>query len=180
LFISNVVACFLIGSVFAAAQSQPDERQIKAAFIFHFAQMVEWPRPALLADNRPLIFCFVGENSYVGDLESIVQGKQIGLHPIRIQRMKDKDDLRACHVLVLDGTDAGRAGAIVAGLKNAPVLTVADCENFVQYGGMIGLCLDENKIRFEINLKAAQLANIKISSRLLLLAKTVIVESKAG
>jgi hypothetical protein len=75
---------------------------------------------------------------------------------------------------------AQRVSAILTNSKDAPALTVGVSENFIQNGGMIGLCLQENKIRFNINLKAAQRANLRISSRLLLLAKSVIAEGKTG
>jgi hypothetical protein len=62
----------------------------------------------------------------------------------------------------------------LATVRGAPTLTVGETEHFAADGGMIGFCLDENKIRFEINLEAAERANLKISARLLVLAKTVI------
>lgn len=60
------------------------------------------------------------------------------------------------------------------GAADSPVLTVGERDNFAQDGGMIGFCLEQNKIRFEINLDAAERAKLRISSRLLALAKTVI------
>lgn len=113
-------------------------------------------------------------------LESTVQGRQIGNHPIQIRHLPEKSDLRGCHLLFIGGRNAQRAAGLLVGLKNVPVLTVGESERFVQQGGMIGLCVDENKIRFEINLEAAQRANLRISSRLLLLAKSVIGAGKQG
>jgi hypothetical protein len=70
--------------------------------------------------------------------------------------------------------DKKHVGEILSSLKNASVLTVGETENFTQQSGIIGFCLQENRIRFDINLQAAQHANLKISSRLLLLAKSVV------
>jgi hypothetical protein len=70
--------------------------------------------------------------------------------------------------------------AILAFLNGAPILTVGETDDFIQQGGMIGFCLQGKKIRFDINLNAAQRANLKISSRLLLLAKTVIGNGRQG
>ena len=59
-------------------------------------------------------------------------------------------------------------------VSNAPILTVGESEEFIHQGGMIGFYLQENRIRFDINLQAAKRVNLRFSSRLLLLAKSVI------
>ena len=164
----------------ALAQSPPDESHVKAAFVFHFAQLVDWPPEVLGPPNRPMNFCVVGEDSMDGVLESTVRGKLIGNHPIFIRHLQEKDDGSGCHLLFLAVKDKKRAAAILAGLKAAPILTVGESEDFAPNGGMIGLSLQENKIRFDINLRVAQHANLKISSRLLLLAKNVISDGRQG
>lgn len=164
----------------ARAQSNPSEYQLKAAFIFHFAQLVDWPVDSLGPGNRPLMFCTVGENAFPGVLEDTVQGKQIGSRSLEVRHLQVNENPRGCHLLFIAGRDKKRVAAILAGLNGAPILTVGESDDFVERGGMIGFCLQENKIRFDINLNAAQRANLKISSRLLLLAKTVIGDGRQG
>jgi hypothetical protein len=164
----------------AHAQSSPSAYQLKAALVFHFAQLVDWPSDSLGPGNRPLIFCTVGENTLPGVLEKTVQGKQIGSRSLEVRHLQENDNPKGCHLLFIAGRDKKRAAAILAGLNSAPILTVGETDDFVQRGGMIGFCLLENKIRFDINLNAAQRANLKISSRLLLLAKTVIGDGRQG
>jgi hypothetical protein len=164
----------------AHAQPNSAEYQLKAAFIFHFAQLVDWPADAPGTENRPLVFCTTGENTPPGVLEATVQGKQIASRPLEVRHLQEKENPAGCHLLSIVGKDKKRAAAILANLNNAPMLTVGESDDFVQQGGMIGFCLMENKIRFDINLKAAQRANLKISSRLLLLAKTVIGDGRQG
>jgi hypothetical protein len=163
-----------------ATQIQPSEYQVKAAFVFHFAQLVDWPADALGSEDRPLILCTTGENALSGVLDTTVRGKQTGTHPLGVRHLQEKDDPGGCHLLFIVGKDKRRAAAILARLNNAPILTVGESDDFVERGGMIGFCLQENKIRFDINLNAAQRANLKISSRLLLLAKTVIGDGRQG
>jgi YfiR/HmsC-like len=162
------------------AQSNSAEYQLKAAFIFHFAQLVDWPADSLGPGNRPLVFCTVGENVLPGVLEKTVQGKQIGSRSLEVRHLQENENPRGCHLLFIAGRDKKRAAAILAGLNSAPVLTVGETDDFVQHGGMIGFSFLENKIRFDINLNAAQRANLKISARLLLLAKTVIGDGRQG
>jgi YfiR/HmsC-like len=156
------------------AQSSPGEYQLKAAFIFHFAQLVDWPADALGPENRPISLCTAGEDTPPGVLEATVQGKQIGSHPLEVRRLRERDSPLGCHILFLAGRDKKRTVAILDSVNDAPILTVGESEGFAQQGGMIGFCLQENKVRFDVNLKAAQRANLRISSRLLLLAKSVI------
>jgi hypothetical protein len=153
---------------------------VKAAFIFHFAQMVEWPTNAIASSTSPIVMCMVDDESYSLALHSAVDGKQIGAHPIEIRYLREKASPRGCHLLVIAGEDRKHRQAILDAVKNAPVLTVGDSEDFTATGGVIGLFLEDNKIRFDINLNAAQRANLKISSRLLLLARNVIAAGKQG
>jgi YfiR/HmsC-like len=170
----------LLFPLLAAAQVQPSEYQVKAAFVFHFTQLVDWPADALGPENRPLILCTTGESALSGVLEATIQGKQIGSRPLEVRHLQEKENPSGCHLLFIVGRDKKRAAAVLAKLNNAPILTVGESDDFIQQGGMIGFCLLENKIRFDINLKSAQRANLKISSRLLLLAKTVVGDGRQG
>jgi hypothetical protein len=163
-----------------SAQYQPSECQVKAAFLFHFAQLVEWPSSAVGPETQPLIICTVDNDSDSEALAAALQGKQITSHPIQIRRIHRREDARGCHVLSFIGKDSKRTAAFLDALENAPVLTVGDSDGFAANGGMIGLFVQDNKIRFDINLNAAQRANLKISSRLLLLARTVIGDARTG
>ncbi|HEY1470321.1 MAG TPA: YfiR family protein [Candidatus Acidoferrum sp.] len=162
------------------AQSTTAEYQLKAAFIFHFVQLVDWPPEVSSPSGRPLILCIADENALPGLLERTVQGKQIASRPLYVRHLLEKDNPKSCDLLFVVGQDKKRAAALLRAVNNAPILTVGESEDFIQQGGMIGFCLQENKIRFDINLQAAKRANLTISSRLLLLAKSVIGDSKQG
>jgi hypothetical protein len=103
-----------------------------------------------------------------------LSGKAIGARSLRVLHFKQPQDIRGCQVLFIGAEEKKFLPAILAGVKGNSVLTVGESEHFVQDGGMIGFLLEENKIRFEINLEAAEHAKLKVSSRLLALAKTVI------
>lgn len=156
------------------AQSQAGEYHVKAAFLFHFVQLVEWPTGTLGNDINPVTLCTIGEDPFQGDLETTLAGKTVGTRPLRVRHLKSAEDFPGCHVLFVSSHDAARLGPLLQELKDGPVLTVGESDGFVQQGGMIGFCLVDNKVRFEINVEAAERAKLKISSRLLLLAKTVV------
>ncbi len=163
----------------ASAQANPSsEYAVKAAFLFHFAQFVEWPPDAFKNAAAPLTYCTVGEDPLNGALESVLSGKNIGTHPIRVEHVKQAQELQGCQILFIGIAEKKRLAATLESVKRSPVLTVGDSEHFVEQGGIIGFCQEENKIRFEINLGAAGSARLKISARLLSLAKTVLGHSE--
>jgi hypothetical protein len=157
-----------------AQSAEPSEYAVKAAFLFHFAQFVEWPEGAFQEADSPLVYCTIGEDPFQGALEASFKGKMIGSHSLQVKHLKEAGAAQGCHVAFL-GKAAGRhIQDELAGLRGNPVLTVGETEQFVNDSGMIGFSLEENKIRFDINLEAAEKAKLKISARLLALARTVI------
>jgi hypothetical protein len=170
-----ILAIFFVGSGFVArAQSKVDEYRLKAAFLFHFAQLVDWPPGALGADRDPVTLCTLGEDPFHGDLEAVVEGKLAGNRALHVRHFKLVQDVQGCHLLFIGSSERSLVPALLSKLKDAPVLTVGETDDFVKQGGVIRFCLEGNKVRFEINLDAAQRAGLKISSRLLLLAKSVV------
>jgi hypothetical protein len=150
------------------------EYQVKAAFLFHFAQFVDWPAEAFKGADSPLTYCTVGEDPFHGALDASLNGKMIGARALRVQHFKQVQETQECQVLFLGTAEKKTLAAVLGRLKGEPILTVGESENFAQGGGIIGFFLEENKVRFDINLDAAARARLKISARLLALAKTVI------
>jgi len=170
-----VALAALSGVTFASAQTNSSsEYQVKAAFLFHFAQFVEWPEETFASANSPLTYCTIGEDPFHGSLDAALNGKTIGARSFRVMHFKQPQEIQGCQVLFIGAKEKKLAAAILGNAKGNSVLTVGESEHFVQDGGMIGFLLEENKIRFEVNLEAAQKANLKISSRLLALAKSVL------
>jgi hypothetical protein len=157
------------------AQASPsDEYQIKAAFLFHFAQFVEWPTGAFKGGNGALTYCTVGGDPFRGALDDSLRAKVIGERGIRVEHLKQLDAVHDCQILFIGAAQSKNAASILASVKGDPVLTVGETPHFAEDGGMIGFCLEGNKIRFEINAGAVSAAKLKMSARLLTLAKTVI------
>jgi hypothetical protein len=180
----NLLVVTLIGSIFlncparCKAQSQVDEYRLKAAFLFHFAQFVEWPTEALGNIGDSFVLCTVGDDPFHGDLEETIRGKTIDGRTVRIRHLKRKQEPRGCNVLFIDKDESSNVVQWAAALRRTSVLTVGESNNFLQQGGMIRVFVEDQKIRFEINQEAAESANLRVSSRLLLLARTVNGASK--
>ncbi len=175
--VSAGLACLLLtgsGREAAAQGSASNEYQLKAAFLYHFAQFVEWPPETYKDGTSPLTYCTLGGDPFEGGLEASLNGKTIMSRPIRVLHLKEASEGRGCQVVFLGVADKKAVSATLAQLNGTPALTVGESANFAQAGGMIGFLLEDNKVRFEINVGVAEKARLKISARLLALAKTVI------
>jgi hypothetical protein len=150
------------------------EYAVKAAFLFHFAQFVEWPPEAFKDASSPLKYCTVGDDPFRGALEESVHGKSVGSHTLQVQHLTRREPIAGCHILFIGVGEKKHLPEDLSGAAGHAVLTVGETEHFAQEGGMIGFLVENDKVRFEINMKTAATAKLKISSRLLLLAKTVI------
>jgi hypothetical protein len=164
-----------------AVQAQSaSEYQVKAAFLFNFTKFVEWPADAFSSANAPLQICVLGQDPFDNDFEPLIAGKTVNGHKIELSHPDGISQAKACHVLFVALTKKREIEQVLQNLKDARVLTVGDTAGFVQMGGMINFVLDDNRVRFEINLKAAELAHLKLSARLLTVAKLILGKEDPG
>ena len=154
-------------SLSGQAVTQP---ALKAAFLYNFAKFAEWPGDT--ASSGPLTLCVVDDSAVEDALSQLVRGSVVNGRPVTVQRM-GHDRLRGCHLAYFGGADVDRAIAMLDEIKGAPILTVSDGEQFARMGGVIGLFLEDGKMRFAVNADAAQRGGVRLSSRLLSLAKLV-------
>ena len=158
-----------LASIAASAQGAP-EAVLQAAFLYNFAKFTVWP--AEDAPAGPLRMCVLGTAAVADALDSTVKGRPIDGREVAVVRAKS-GELRQCHLLYAAGLDAKRSQQVIDEVKGAPVLTVSDRDQFAEGGGIASLFVEGGKMRFAINVEAAQRARLRISSRLLGLAKIV-------
>jgi len=151
----------------AQAVTQP---ALKAAFLYNFAKFAEWPADATVT---ALALCVVDDSPVDEALEQLVKGGVVNGRPVTVLHHGPDRALRACHLVYFGGSNTDRAVATLDEIRGAAVLTVSDGEAFAQRGGVIGLFLEDGKMRFAINAEAAQRGGVRLSSRLLTLAKLV-------
>jgi hypothetical protein len=166
LFVSGVLQC-------SRAQSTAEEYQVKAAFLFHFAQLADWPAGVMDAGGSSLKLCVFDDEPRRQELQTTIEGKTIGARVFHVRLISQPQETQRCNILFLSQDEAWRQSAILRSLRGTPVLTVGETSDFLTDGGMIRFHLVEGKIRFDINLDAAESSHLKISSRLLLLATSV-------
>jgi YfiR/HmsC-like len=110
------------------AQTQADEYRVKAGFIFHFAQFVEWPAGTFSSSAGSITFCTLGEDPFHGDMESLLRGKAVAGKSVRVLHLKQVQDSKQCHVLFLDRNDNQLVPSALAIVKNLPILTVGESD----------------------------------------------------
>jgi hypothetical protein len=157
----------------ACAQPATEEYKVKAAFLFHFAQLVEWPAGALDSESQGITVCVFDDEPRLQELQTTLEGKALGNRLLHVRPLNKVSALQGCNIVFLSRDEARRQAAVLRDLRGQPILTVGETADFIRDGGMIRLRLDEDKIRFDINVDGANLSHLKISSRLLLLATSV-------
>ena len=166
--------CFgtlLLGASAVLASQSVTQATLKAAFLFNFAKFVEWPVDQSHAG--PLTVCVLDDAAVEDSLAQLVNGPPAASRSMSLLKAARSRSLRLCHVLYLGDPDPGRAVATLDEVKGAPILTIGDGDQFARGGGMIGLFIEDGRMRFAINPDAAQRAGLRLSSRLLSLAKIV-------
>jgi uncharacterized protein DUF4154 len=162
------------------AQDSPSVYQVKAAYLFNFAKFVEWPEEAFADPLAPIVIGIVGDDPFGDALPQVVSGKTVQGRDLIIRKYRAGEDLRGSHILFISASEKKRLPQILSSLHGSCVLTVADMDGFLEEGGMILLVSEENRVRFAINADAANQAKLKLSSKLLSLARAVGRKGKEG
>lgn len=156
------------------ARGEPTEDQVKAAFVYNFAKFVEWPETAFVSKDAPLVLCVLGKDNVGAALQILekreVQGRQLRLNVIT--RLNEYLQNNSCHILFIANSESSHQEDILNNIGNAPMLTVADNAEFVKQGGMISLYVEAQRVQFAINQSATHNNGLKLSARMLQLART--------
>ncbi len=170
-----VISALLLSRGLAMPAPTPTspEYQLKAVFLFNFAQFVEWPPTAFPEPQTPLVIGVLGEDPFGAYLDETVRGEKVNNRPLVVQRFRQPEEIKHCHVLFISRSERDRLGQILPSLKGRNILTVGDAEDFAGRGGMIRFVTEKNKIRLKINVEAAKAADLTISSKLLRPAEIV-------
>lgn len=154
----------------ASEAEVPLEQAVKAAFVYNFVKLVAWPESPLTRAPA-LSICILDDDALADALDATVRGKNVLGRPLAVTRFHKADEVVPCAVLFVGRRMSVRLPQILERLWGWPVLTVSDAEGFVAQGGVIGLFLEDNHVRFQVGVAAAQAAGLPISSKLLRLSR---------
>jgi len=163
-----LLAAWLSCSPAVCADERATESQVKAAFLYNFANFVSWPKP--IGDRFRL--CVIGSDPFGEHLDPLI-GRSVHDSILVIEQYDSADDLHDCHLAYISPSLQPNLAQVLAKLAGQPILTVSDIAAFTDAGGMIGLKVFDNNVRFDINTEAADTAGLSISSKLLSLSSPV-------
>jgi hypothetical protein len=166
--VSLVLTATLISVPGNAAEN--DTVAVKAAFVYNFAKFAEWPS---LPAGAPINVCIVGDEGIAAALVETVRGQNIAGHTLDVWQPQDRATWRICNLLFIADSETRRSTEALTGIKMHPVLTVSDSKGFSHAVGIIELFVEAGRMRFAINVDAAERSGLRLSSRLLGLAKVI-------
>jgi hypothetical protein len=157
----------------AAQENAVGEYELKAAILYNLTNFVEWPASAYPDSTAPTIVCVLGRDPFGGALTNSIPKEGGKSRPVVVRRVQPGNEIRDCHVLYISSSERKTVGQILSTLKGSNVLTVGEMSQFALNGGMIQFTLIDRQVQFDINLDAATHGGLKLSSRLLALARLV-------
>jgi hypothetical protein len=157
----------------ALESSDSSEYLIKAGFVYNFAKLVAWPASAFAQPDSPIVIGILGTDPFGTTIDLVVGDKKINGRGFVVKRLKWGSDLKDCSMLFVSSSETAHLDELLRLVKGLPILTIGETPAFARRGGVINFTLEDNKVRFEVNIEAAKRADLTISSRLLTLARIV-------
>jgi hypothetical protein len=173
------MACIFSGvAMLPAQQAKPGEYQVKAAYLYNFGRFIAWP--AKVATDGSFNICVLGQDPFGLALNATLADQNIDGKSVVAKRIPDAADALNCRILFISSSEGEHLKRILTTLKDVSVLTVSDLPDFSKSGGMVQFTTEGSRVRFEVNLAAAEHAGLVLSSELLKVAVNVRREGALG
>lgn len=156
-----------------AAGRAADVATAKAEMVVNLAKFVRWPEDAAAQKQGQLVFSILGEDDLAAALASVLSTKTINGREVFVRFIRRPQDARGSQMLFVSSNEMARLPEVLAAVSGSSCLTVADAEGFIAQGGMIDFTRGTDRARFEIHLARAEQAGLKVSSKLLAVARVV-------
>ena len=167
------VVLLIFSPALAKAQQHPTEAQVKAAYVYNFGKFVRWESDSP-AKHASFDICVLGKDPFGAVLDSTLAGETINGKRITVSRLASSQEAAHCSVLFVASSEESHLSLILAAAQRSNVLTVSDLPHFAERGGIIGLVMQGDRIRFKVNREAAEESRLILSSELLKVAAEVI------
>ena len=171
LVFTTVALMLLCG--WARVQAAVSESDVKAAFLFNSAKFVDWPATAFASDTAPIQIAVFGDDEFSAKLRSMLTEKRAHGRSFEVKRISTPQEAKNFQMVFIPGAENKRMQPVLDAVRNLPVLTLGESDQFVEAGGIINILFEDTQLRFEVNSDAADKAKLVISSKFLRLAKRV-------
>lgn len=163
----------LVPGAVAAQEESVDEYKLKAAMLYNLTHFVEWPVSAYPDRQAPISLCILGQDPFAASLAATIPKETDNGRSMVVRHLQSDKETRGCHILYISSSERKSAEHIFSTLNGSCILTVGEMTQFAARGGIIQFSMEDQHVRFDINLEAASRAGLKISSKLLALAQIV-------
>ena len=167
--ITIIALCSLLRLPAAQSEQKPAEYQVKAAFLYNFTKFVEWPKET---QDKYRYLYILGDNPFGNELDNI-HGKTVGGKQLITEHINSLNGLKECSILFVSSSEEKYLQKIIETTASLSILTIGDTNGYAEQGIIINLYTEQNKIRFEINTNAAKRSGLKLSSKILHLARII-------
>lgn len=182
LVIAAVAASSLMrgGPLYGQSESVDEDKalKVKAAYLLNFTKFVTWPADVFQDEHSPIVIGIVGADPFGPLLDQTIKDKTVSGRELMVQRIQwrvgnDVSVLKNCHLLYVSNSLGDDTGGLIVALAHTPILLIGEGTEFAKSGGALGFVMEEGRIVFWANRKAAENANLQLSSQLLKLARPV-------
>jgi hypothetical protein len=175
----NVALILVTSSIWSRCLAQSDvqiaEYRLKAVLLFRIAGYVGWPVEAFQRSDSPIQIGVMGANVLAEELAEVIPNRTVSGRPLEVRVIQSGGDISGLHVLFIGRSASGRSGYILSGTKGKPILTVTESEDTYPATGIINFVVVDDKVRFDVAVPSARAASLTIDSRLLSVARKVIL-----
>ena len=149
------------------------ERSVKAAFVFKFASFIDWP-PEALPPDAPIRIGVMGEESIAREIHDAASSRTVEGRRVLAKRVEPGDSLEGVHILFMREPAFRKLADEVARLKPEAMLIVTESPGALERGSIVNFVVDDGRVRFDLSIEAAEARNLKLSSRLITVARRVV------
>jgi hypothetical protein len=175
---ASLLGFIAVASSAAFAARSDKEYRLKAAYVLSFASLIEWPSESFGDSEDPIVICAVTSSQTKSLLDTAYSGQMVGHRPVELRHISLSGMVSGCHIVLITAERGEQVHEFISSVIGKSILTIGDTYNFARSGGVIGFYRDGPNIRFEINLRAAERAKLRIASRLIQLARLVSPEAE--
>jgi hypothetical protein len=160
LFFLGIMICLMgANPMMSQNKIKVDEYVLKAKFLYAFINYVNWDS---IAKNGEIKVAIIGESPITPSFININKNKKI-----KIIEYQDLYEIKNCDIVFIPSDSPYRLNSILSKFSKKPVLVVTEKTGYAKSGAHINFVLIQDKLKFEINLKALKETNLKVSSVLL-------------
>lgn len=166
------LAAFAAASASVRAQ-RGLEYEVKAAYLYNIVSFVTWPPDAFAGPADPIRLCVFEKDPFGPMLDSAIRGALAEQHPMVAERISSIDMISRCHLVFVPHDSADWTDQVRRAAAQRPILIVGESNDFLQHGGMIAFVIEGGRVRFDVNVHTAASQGLKMSSRLLQVARRI-------